>query len=113
MPTLAAPALAEFPQLRRLLQLRAAGWSFLPIRDDNGELAELRGIRMWPGGYADALRLRYVTDAAAVRFDHTGGLLWQRTGTLTDVTDGLLDLPPDHPGAPRLVSATVPRMRIR
>lgn len=105
-----APALAEFPQLGRLVELRAAGWLFFRVRDDAGALTELRGVRVWPGGYADALRLRYVTDATAVRCDHEGGVLWQRSGTLTDVADGLLGLPaPDRPGAPRLVTAIVPR----
>lgn len=101
----------EFPQLRRLVELCAAGWVFLPIRDGVGKLTELRGARTWPGGYADALRLRYVTDAAAIRCDHAGGMLWQRTGTLIDVTDGLLALPaPHHPGAPHLVTATLERL---
>lgn len=105
-----APALAEFPQLGRLVELCAAGWLFLRVRDGAGELTELRGVRLWPGGYADALRLRYVTDATAVRCDHTGGVLWQRSGTLVDVCDGLLSLPaPDRPGAARMVTATVPR----
>lgn len=48
-------ALAEFPQLRGLLQLCATGWSFTPVRNRDGELAELRGVRLWPGGYADGL----------------------------------------------------------
>lgn len=105
------PALMEFPQLGRLVELCAAGWAFLPIRDGDGQLTELRGMRMWPGGYADALRLRYVSDAAAIRCDHAGGVLWQRTGTLTDVTEGLLALPaPDRPGAPQPVTATLERL---
>lgn len=104
-------ALAEFPQLGRLLELREVGWLFLPLRGGDGELDELRGVRLWPGGYADALRLRYVTDAAAIRCDQAGGLLWQRTGTLADVADGLLALPaPDKPGAPSLVTTTLERL---
>lgn len=110
MAPLPHPALTEFPALGRLVDLCAAGWRFVPLRGRDGELTELRGVRMWPGGYADALRLHYVTDAAAVRFDHAGGLLWQRTGTLVDVVDGLLALPaPDHPGAPHLVTTTLER----
>lgn len=104
-------ALAAFPQLRGLEELCAAGWSFLPLRGSDGELVELRGVRAWPGGYADALRLRYLSDAAAIRCDDTGGLLWRREGTLTEIVDGLLALPAPHvAGAPRLVKATVPRL---
>jgi len=80
------PALMEFPQLGRLVELCAAGWVFLHIGNGDGQLTELRGMRMWPSGYADALRLRYVTD-------------------------GLLALPaPHHPGAPHLVTATLERL---
>lgn len=91
--------------LRRLADLGEAGWTFLSITDDSGELVELRGVRAWPGGYADALRVAYVTDAAGLRCDHTGGLVWQREGGLTEVVDGLLSLPaPWVFGAPRRVS---------
>lgn len=104
-------ALAESPEIRYLLDLRAAGWSFMPVRDADGELYQLNGVRSWPGGYADALGVRYTTDAAALRCDHTGGVVWQREGTLAEVVDGLLTLPaPDDPSAPRLVTATVPSL---
>jgi hypothetical protein len=102
-------ALAAFPELQRLADLRDAGWSFLPITEDGGELVELRGVRAWPGGYADALRVIYRTDAAGLRIDHTGGVVWQREGGLVEVVDALLTLPaPDTPGAPRLVCGRSP-----
>ncbi len=104
-------ALAEFPEIQHLLDLRAAGWSFMPVWNADGELYQVNGVRTWPGGYADALGVRYTTDAAALRCDHTGGVLWQREGTLAEVVDGLLTLPaPDDPSAPRLVTATVPSL---
>ncbi|MGC7102741.1 hypothetical protein ACPZ19_49425 [Amycolatopsis lurida] len=105
-------ALATFPELRRLADLLIAGWMFLPVHDRDGELIEVRGVRTWPGtGTADALMVRYATDAAALRTDHAGGVVWQREGDLAEVVDGLLALPPpDAPGAPHLVKATAPML---
>jgi hypothetical protein len=103
-------ALAAYPELRRLADLLDAGSSFMPIQDRDGELVEVRGVRTWPdSGSADAVMVRYVTDAAALRTDHAGGVLWQREGTLAEVVDGLLALPaPDTRGAPRLVRGRAP-----
>jgi hypothetical protein len=96
-------ALAMFPELQRLADLRDAGWSFVPVTDDGGEVVELRGVRAWPDGYADALMVRYTTDAAGLRCNDTGALVWQREGGLAEVVDGLLTLPaPGAPGAPQL-----------
>lgn len=60
--------MAEFPELQRLLDLREAGWAFLPGFED-GELTEILGVRTWPQGWADAIRGPNVTDAAALRVD--------------------------------------------
>lgn len=99
-------SLAEFPELQRLVDLRDAGWQFFPHTRD-GQLVQIDGVRTWPGGHADAIRVRYTTDAAALRTDPFGGVVWQLDGTLVEVVDGLLGLPaPDAPGAPRLVKAT-------
>ncbi len=101
-------ALAAFPQLRGLIDLREAGWVFLPGFED-GEITKVRGVRTWPDGAADAIGVRYTTDAAALRTDHDGGIVWQREGNLVEVVNGLLTLPPPSaPGAPRLVTATHP-----
>lgn len=103
-----AAALTEYPELQRLIDLRGAGWMFLPTVVD-GELVEVHGVRTWPEGWADALRVRYTTDAAGLRNDHTGGVTWQREGTLTEVIDGLISLPaPGDRLAPRLVIARRP-----
>lgn len=100
--------LAEYPELRRLIDLRDAGWRFVPIVDC-GEVVELRGVRTWPGGWADALLVRYVTDARGVRVDRSGGITWQREGTLTDVVDDLITLhTPRDRAAPCLVVGRVP-----
>ena len=103
-------ALVEFPQLQRLIDLRNAGWTFLPTTV-NGEITEIHGLRVWPEGWADALRVRYVTDARAVRGDHSGAITWQHDGGLTEVIDGLMSLPaPDDRLAPRLVIAPAARL---
>jgi hypothetical protein len=81
-PITEAAALAAFPELRRLVDLRETGrWTFLPECDADGELIEVRGVRTWPGsGSADAVRVRYTTDAAGLRCDDVGGVVWQREG---------------------------------
>jgi hypothetical protein len=106
-----AAALTEYPELQRLIDLRGAGWMFLPTVVD-GELVEVHGVRTWPEGWADALRVRYTTDAAGLRNDYTGGVTWQREGTLAEVIDGLIALPaPSDRLAPRLVIARRPLPR--
>ncbi len=104
-------ALATFPEIQHLLDLQAAGWRFVPVCGADGELYQVNGVHTWPGGYADALAVRYTSDAAALRCDHSGGVVWQRDGSLTEVVDGLLTLPPPGgPSAPRLVTASVPSL---
>jgi hypothetical protein len=45
--------------------------------------------------------VRSQTDAAAIRFDPAGCLLWEAEGTVVDVVDALLTLPiPSDPLAP-------------
>ena len=106
-------ALAEFPELQHLIDLVNAGWVFLPSMID-GVVNELHGVRMWPGGWADGVRVRGMADARALRSDFDGGLVWERSGSLAEVVDALITLPPpETQGAPRLVkgSAPVPWMR--
>ena len=58
-------AVAAFPELQRLIDLRDAPWTWLPgIRD--GDLVEVHGVLAWQGGWADAIRIRYTTDATAL-----------------------------------------------
>jgi hypothetical protein len=86
-------ALAAFPELVRLAELRGAGWSFTPAHDDAGELIQLNGMREWPRGHVDAVRVRFTSDAAAMRCDQHGDVLWTFEGTLAQVIDGLMSLP--------------------
>jgi hypothetical protein len=109
-----AAALAAYPQLQRLLTLDGMGWQWMPPPvDEEGRPLEIHGLRLWPHqGEVDALRIRGLTDAAAVRADSDGGLLWRKEGGLVDVVDELLHLPPPgSPYAPRLVIGTAPRDR--
>lgn len=100
-------AIAEFSGLRRLIELRDSGcWLFLPTLCDD-ETVDVRGVRVWPDGSADAIRVCFTTDAAGVRTDHDGGVVWQLEGGLIEVLDALITLPaPGTPGAPRLVKGT-------
>ncbi|GAA4415393.1 hypothetical protein ACFQV2_16365 [Actinokineospora soli] len=103
-----AAALVTFPELRRLVDLRDAGWQFLPAVVD-GRVVEVHGVRTWPGGWADAIRVRYVTDVAAIRCDFEGGVSWKRDGGLVEVVDELIALPaPGDRLAPVLVVARAP-----
>ena len=100
-------AVAEFAELRRLIELRDSGhWLFLPTVHDD-ETIDLRGVRTWPDGSADAIRVCFTTDAAGVRTDRDGGVVWRLEGGLVEVVDELIALPaPGAPGAPRLVKGT-------
>jgi hypothetical protein len=68
-------ALVAFPELRKLVDLRERCWTFF-LHTRHGELVQINGLRAWPGGYADAIRVRNTTDVSALRCDHTGGALW-------------------------------------
>jgi hypothetical protein len=102
-------AMAAYPQLQRLAELRdGGGWFFQPVSVD-GELELLTGARVWPLGWSDAIAIRDLGDARAFRCDPAGGEVWKREGGLVDVIDGLVELPaPDDPSAPRLVKARGP-----
>jgi hypothetical protein len=105
-----AAALSAFPELQRLIDLRDAGWMFLPTIED-GQLVEVHGVRMWPEGWADAIRVRYTTDAVGLRNDHAGGITWHLEGTLAEIVDGLIALPaPSDRLAPRLVIGRGPML---
>ena len=97
-------AFAAHPVLRLLAALRdRGGWQFTH-REPNGAVVLTNGFRVWPGGWADVLGVFAETDAQAARVNPAGELVWERTGDLTYVLEGLLELPaPDDPWAPRLV----------
>jgi hypothetical protein len=108
-----AAAFTEFPELRRLIDLLRAGWQFLPISSGD-ELIEVRGLRVWPDEWVDAMVLRFTTDAAGLRCDRSRGVVWEQAGDLADVVDGLLALPaPSDLTAPRQVLRTTTRLWTR
>ena len=86
-------AVAAFPQLRVLIELRNAGWTLRPVVDDHHEVTVVQGVRVYPQGWVDAIGVRYTTDAQALRCDPDGHVVWKRTGTLVEVFDALRELP--------------------
>jgi hypothetical protein len=97
-------AFATHRVLRLLAALRdRGGWRFTH-REQDGDVVLINGIRVWPHGWADALGVLAETDAQATRVNPDGELVWERTGDLTYVLEGLLELPaPNAPRAPHLV----------
>jgi hypothetical protein len=104
-------AVARYPELLRLISVRAqAGWVFLPTYQA-GELELVTGARVWPDRWTDAFAIRNRNDAKAYRCDPTGGQVWGREGGLAEVLDRLVELPAtDAPHAPTLVKARAPRL---
>lgn len=97
---------AAFPGLRRVNELTAVrGWLVQRLATDADRI-EIRGLRVWPGGWADALLVRAVADARAVRRDRHGALMWERHGGVDAVLDGLAALPPPPPQESRLSPAS-------
>jgi hypothetical protein len=84
--------LDQFPELRHVIDLRTAGWMLLPEVVD-GEVVELRGVRVWPRGWVDAIRVHGISDTLGLRCDDAGHVVWQRAGSLADVVVELLALP--------------------
>ena len=103
-------AVAEFPELERLVDLRNAGWRLSPVHGTNGEITSVLGVRSWPGCWTDVIGV-YVTDAQGLRCSPAGELVWDDTGGLVEVVHGLLALPaPDERGAPQLVRGSAPKL---
>jgi hypothetical protein len=104
-------ALAAYPELWRLVHLREGGqWFFQPVLIDS-ELELVTGARTWAGRWSDAIAIRDLGDAKAVRCDSAGGEVWNSDGSLVAVIDSLAELPPpDDPKAPRLVKGRAPKL---
>jgi hypothetical protein len=99
-------AVLAFPEIEYLILIRDGGWRFLPQEPGRDQLD---GFRQWPEGWHDGIRVRSGTDALGIRTDPSGGLVWERAGTLTDVVTALLALPaPWESSAPRLIIGTGP-----
>ena len=104
-----AAALAAYPQLQRLIDMRHAGWRFSLVPYES--ITNVKGLYVWftaslPWG--DMIQIRNINDAAAVRLNPRKEMVWKYTGGMTSAIDELLELPhPDDPHAPRLVIGTV------
>jgi hypothetical protein len=104
-------AIRAFPALAALIAIRDAGWAFVHRDAVGGVPTQVDGYRVWPGGWIDAVRVRDEDDAMALRTDgdEPPGIVWERTGSLTQVVQELLSVPaPGDRLAPRLVKATGP-----
>lgn len=51
-----AVALSAYPVLQRLVDLEAAGWTFVHRSDAVG-VSQVDAFRAWPGGWLDCLRV--------------------------------------------------------
>jgi hypothetical protein len=100
-------AVALYPELRKIVDIRGIGWVFQLATDDDGEITAVKGMflhRVGMAYWADMLQIRDSADAAAVRLNPDRLPVWQVTGTMVDAIDGLAQLPPPaSPSAPRLV----------
>ncbi|HWO61427.1 MAG TPA: hypothetical protein VNO31_15465 [Umezawaea sp.] len=104
-----AAAVAAFPEVKRLLQLVDAGWTFLTPFTADGHVVQVQAFRAWPDGWVDVIRVRSTSDAAGARSDigDPPQLVWSREGGLEEVVTALMELPaPGMPGAPRLSRGT-------
>ncbi|PXY21110.1 hypothetical protein [Prauserella muralis] len=88
-----AAHVAAWPEVQHLIDLRDGGWSFAHKYGDNGEIRQINGKYVHPSGHVDGLRVRERNDAAAVRWDGDGRVLWEHEGGVVDVVEGLLGLP--------------------
>jgi len=102
-------AVALYPELQSLIDIRELGWVFRvkPAED----LIVVKGMYLHKVGmvyWADMLEIRALTDAVAVRLNPDRDVVWNVTGTLVDIVNGLIQLPhPSSPLAPRLVLSRV------
>ena len=102
-------ALAAYPQLQRIIAMRAAGWRFSLVSHEG--IIQVKGIYVWhttslPWG--DMFQIRNIDDAAAVRLNAMKEMVWKYEGDMTGAIDALLELPhPDQQNAPRLVIGTL------
>jgi hypothetical protein len=102
-------ALAAYPQLQRVVDMRAAGWRFSLV--SCAGITQVKGIYVWhttslPWG--DLIQIRNINDAAAIRLTPLKEMVWKYEGDMAGAIDALLELPhPDQHNAPRLVIGTV------
>lgn len=106
-------AVRAFPALAGLIAIRESGWTFLFPQMHHGVPVRVDGYRSWPGGWTDAIRVHSDTEAMGLRSDgcEPPGIVFERTGSLMHVVEGLLSLPaPSDRLAPRLVLGAAPKL---
>jgi len=110
-------AVREFPAVRRLIDLHRARWRITPVISPEGVVSRVDGMRVWPdpeqldADWVDTIMVLSPTDAKGLRANPDGDVVWSLEGTLDDVVNGLLALPPPGaPGAPRLIKGPTSRL---
>lgn len=114
-------AVRAFPELARLVKLREAGWRALwPRTEDRvsvllgGVPQRVEAVRDWGAGWRDAISIRDRGDVLGIRCFvgvQPPELVWERTGSLTELIDALLGLPaPGERLAPPLVIGSAPAL---
>lgn len=116
-PLTAAEAVQLFPSLRHLLLLREAGWDFLPVEGPDVDGSVLDGVKVWPRGWRDCIRVKEETEALGLRIHvaadaHTENeIVWERSGTIEELVSEFLAMPaPEDRLAPNLVIGSAPRL---
>jgi hypothetical protein len=103
-PLLSDPA--DRPHIEAVQRLVNAGWRFLHLRDERGNITAIYGERPTFGA-VETITFRSANMAMAARMGREdyphGGALWQTSGTVADAIGELLELPPHgHRLAPAL-----------
>lgn len=98
-------AIAAFPELKRLVALRAStDWSLSVVFDQNRQFQLVSGTRSHVEGSRDDIGVRSDTEVRVVRHNPLGEAVVMREGSLAEMVDLVLDLPsPLHLLAPRRV----------
>lgn len=85
-------------------------WSFTPVYN-NGHIDRVDGLRRWPDGWVDGIRILGPDDVVGIRVvkRQAAEIVWEQTGSLETIVNQLLELPP--PGnrlAPYLATGRSP-----
>jgi hypothetical protein len=108
-----ATALRLYPSLAGLVAIMGHGWRFSCVRDEHRVVIEMRGFKQHAAGQVETIGIWSETNCHALRGIPGEGAVWEMTGALTDVVNGLLNLPaPGAPNAPTLIRARAPRPRL-
>lgn len=100
-------ALALYPQLQRVVDLRNDGWLFRLVGNGGVAVTSVMGMYRWvtdDGIWADFIAISGENECVAMRLTPNREPVWAMDSTLNDVVDALLDQPhPDSASAPRRV----------